>query len=49
MNSGGDSLAKGAVRFTFPPAGGNVSKEAWDRIWQDEPEVEKKDESKKQD
>lgn len=33
QNKGGDVLASGAVRNTFPPAGGNVSQEKWDSIF----------------
>lgn len=31
----GDTLAKGGVRAQFPPAGGAISQEAWDKIWED--------------
>ena len=32
-NRGGDSLARGASRFTFKPAGTNVSQEKWNKIF----------------
>lgn len=32
----GDKLARGAARAAFPPAGGNVSQERWDAMWEDE-------------
>jgi hypothetical protein len=35
----GDSLASGASRAVFPPAGGNVSQEKWDAIWEEEPDA----------
>jgi hypothetical protein len=34
MNNGGDVLARGARRATFPPA--KVSQDKWDAIWADE-------------
>ena len=36
MNNGGDVLARGARKANFPAAGGNVSQEKWDSIWEDE-------------
>jgi hypothetical protein len=42
-NSGGDVLARGGVKATFQAAGAKVSQEAWDKIWAEEPEVEKKE------
>jgi hypothetical protein len=33
MNKGGDCLASGATRCQFPPAGGSVSQEKWDEIF----------------
>ena len=39
MNSGGDSLARGMAKFTFRPAGANVSQADWDRIWKDDEAV----------
>jgi hypothetical protein len=43
QNQGGDSLARGAVKFQFQPAGANVTQEKWDSIWEEEPkkDVEK--------
>lgn len=35
QNKGGDVLASGAVKNTFPPAGGSVTREKWDAIWKD--------------
>lgn len=37
-NSGGDKLASGAVKFQFRPAGSHMSKEAWDRMWENDDE-----------
>ena len=45
MNSGGDVLARGARKANFPAAGGNVSQEKWDAIWQDETKTVKEAES----
>jgi hypothetical protein len=43
VNKGGDVLARGATRNTFPPAGGNVSDEKWNEMWGDfDPEAYKK-------
>lgn len=44
MNNGGDVLARGARKANFPAAGGNVSQEKWDSIWEDDktPDVKKK-------
>ncbi len=37
----GDLLARGARSAVFPPAGGNISQEKWDSIWEeDKPKVE---------
>ena len=35
-NSGGDRLASGASKFQFRPMGGNLTQEAWDRLWEDD-------------
>ena len=32
-NRGGDSLARGAARFTFKPAGTNVTQKQWNEIF----------------
>lgn len=32
-NRGGDSLARGAARFTFQPAGKNVSQKQWNAMF----------------
>lgn len=32
-NRGGDSLARGAARFTFKPAGSKVSQARWNEIF----------------
>ena|SRR6267378_8260982 len=32
-NSGGDSLARGASRYTFRPAGEKLTREKWNKIW----------------
>jgi len=34
QNGGGDKLARGLSRASFPPAGGNVSQERWDKMWE---------------
>lgn len=34
VNKGGDVLASGATRNTFPPAGGSVSEEKWKEMWE---------------
>jgi hypothetical protein len=34
VNKGGDVLASGGVRNTFPPAGGSISQEKWDGMWE---------------
>lgn len=39
-NNGGDVLARGARKANFPAAGGNVSQEKWDSIWEDESSVQ---------
>ena len=33
MNNGGDVLARGARKATFPASGGNVSQAKWDSIF----------------
>lgn len=33
QNQGGDSLARGCVRFQFQPAGSKVSQEKWNDIF----------------
>lgn len=45
----GDALARGAVKKSFPPAGGHVSAERWAEIWAEDSkveEVESKEKSK---
>ena len=41
MNNGGDVLARGARKATFPASGGNVSQAKWDSIFgpAEEPET----------
>lgn len=42
MSTGaGDKLARGAASAQFPPAGGNVTQEQWDRMWESEEDVKK--------
>jgi hypothetical protein len=41
----GDALAKGARKCQFPPMGGNVTQEKWDKIFE---EVNKKSDEKEQ-
>jgi len=49
VNKGGDVLARGNTSCQFPPAGGEVTQEKWDAMWQNEdgtkfdPEAYKKD------
>lgn len=38
QNRGGDSLARGAVSFTFRPMGENISKEQWAKLSEHKPE-----------
>lgn len=48
QNSGGDSLARGLTRFTFQPAGSNVTQERWEEIWKDyKPKKSKKDKTER--
>jgi hypothetical protein len=43
VNKGGDVLARGATRNTFPPAGGNVTDAKWKEMWEGfDPEAYKK-------
>lgn len=39
---GGDVLARGGVKASFPPAGGNISQERWDAIWAEDNDAEKR-------
>jgi hypothetical protein len=34
VNKGGDVLARGNARCTYPPAGGNVSQKKWNSIFE---------------
>jgi hypothetical protein len=49
MNNGGDVLARGARKATFPASGGNVSQAKWDSIFgpAETPAEEKQSKSEK--